>query len=216
MTIKFLGHACFWFQDSAGRRVIVDPYEPGAFGGAIGFGPITDPADVVLVTHDHADHNYVRGVPGSPKVCRDTCQVQGIPFRAIQAWHDEEKGQKRGSVAIFVFEMDGITLCHVGDLGTLLTDEQIAALGRVDVLMVPVGGTFTLDAQQAWELVQQIKPRVVIPMHFRTPKVSLPLAPLDPFLNGKPGVERPGSSEIVLTPETLGEGLRIIALQPAN
>lgn len=223
MTIKYIGHACFLVTSDSGVRIVIDPYEPGAFGGALGYAPLTEAADIVLVTHDHADHNFVRGVLGSPRVCRQTCELDGIQFRVTTADHDEAGGHRRGTVSIFSFELDGVRLCHVGDLGVTLTQEQVASIGPVDVLMLPVGGTFTVDAQAAWQVAQQLRPGIVIPMHYKTPKVMLPLQPLEEFLRGKPNIERPNSSELTLTPQDCGSAAgtgdfapRIIVLLPAN
>jgi len=216
MTIEFIGQACFLLTDSNGTRIIIDPYEPGAFGNALGYGRITDEADIVLVTHDHADHSFVRGVPGSPEVCRDTCEVRGIQFKAVQAFHDEFGGKKRGTTLMFTFALDGIRLCHVGDLGHGLTDEQVAAIGQVDILMVPVGGTFTIDADQAWQVAGQLDPRIVIPMHYKTAKVKLPLATLDAFISAKPDVLRPLASTFEVSADDLPQGRRIVVLEPAN
>lgn len=216
MTIKFLGHACFLIVAADGTRIMIDPYESGAFGNALNYGLITDEADVVLVTHDHADHNYVRGVPGSPQVCRSTCMMRDIQFNVTMTYHDDSHGSKRGENAVFSFELDGVRLCHVGDLGQPLTAEQAASIGEVDVLLVPVGGTFTINAAQAWQLVEQLSPRVVVPMHFKTAKTNLPIETLDGFISDRRNVERPGKSAVELTAETLGDGLRVVVLEPAN
>ena len=216
MTVKFIGHACFLFTGSSGVKIIIDPYEPGGFGGAIGYGRVTDEADVVLVTHEHADHSYVTGVPGEPVVCREACEACGITFRVVEAPHDDAEGRKRGNINMFAFELDGVRVCHAGDLGDVLTPAQVSAVGPVDVLMVPVGGTYTLSADQAWAVVQQLAPRIVIPMHYKTAKTNLPLAPLERFTNGKPHVTRTGSSTLEVNGGELGEGLRVVVLDPAN
>jgi L-ascorbate metabolism protein UlaG (beta-lactamase superfamily) len=216
MTLKYLGHACFLFTDSSGLRVVVDPYEPGGFGGALGYGPITDAADVVLVTHEHADHNFVRGVPGDPEVCRGSCTARGVEFRTVPVPHDEDGGRRRGEVNAFTFALDGLRLCHVGDLGNPLTAGQVEQIGPLDLLLLPVGGTYTLDAGQAWAVVQQLAPRVVVPMHYRTPKVTLPLAPLTAFLDGRTPVTRVGASSWDISPESLPAEQRVVVLEPAN
>jgi L-ascorbate metabolism protein UlaG (beta-lactamase superfamily) len=216
MTLKFLGHACFLLTTSTGLKVMVDPYESGAFGGALNYAPISDVADIVLVSHEHADHNYVRGVPGSPKVCRHTCESQGVEFRAVPACHDSEGGTKRGHISLFCFTLDGIRVCHLSDLGSALSPETLAAIGPVDVLLIPVGGTYTIDAGQAWAVIGQIKPHIVIPMHYLTAKTTMPLAPVETFTAGKPDVEFARTATLNLTPETLGDDLRVIVLDMAN
>lgn len=216
MIIKFCGHACFVITGAAGARVVIDPYEPGAFGNALGYGPLGESADVVLITHDHADHNYIRGVGGDPAVCRDTCELAGVSFTVTAADHDDAQGRRRGHVKMFCFELDGVRLCHVGDLGAPLNPDQVAALGRVDVLLVPVGGTYTLDAAGAWQVVGQLKPRVTIPMHYLTAKTStMPLAPLDDFTRGRPGVIREGVSSIEYTAGSLPAEPVVVVLEPS-
>ncbi len=216
MTVKFLGHACFLITSSDGVRIMTDPYEPGGFGGQIGYGTITDEADVVLVSHDHADHNYVQGVPGSPTVVRGPQQAVGITFEATNSFHDDTGGSQRGSNVVFALEVDGIRVCHLGDLGHALTEEQVSSIGSVDVLLVPVGGTFTIDAKGADQVIGQLQPAVIIPMHYKTARVGLPIAAVDGFLAGKDNVERLDSSSVELSVEDLTPPQRIIVLPPAN
>ena len=121
MTIKFLGHACFLITGSTGVRIITDPYEPGGFGGQIGYGPITEEADMVLVSHDHSDHNYVQGVPGNPTIVKGSQEAEGISIKATSSSHDDTGGSQRGANRIFSLAVDGIRLCHLGDLGHPLT-----------------------------------------------------------------------------------------------
>ncbi len=216
MTIKFLGHASFLITSDEGVRIITDPYEPGGYDGALRYGPITDEADILTVSHDHADHNYVQGVPGNPVVVTESTEVSGISFRAIGSYHDDAKGTERGPGRIFCFEVDGIKICHLGDLGHLLSTEQIASIGDVDVLLIPVGGHFTIDAQGATQVMNQLKPSIVIPMHFKTPKVDFPFGPVDDFLVGKQNVEKVASSEVTARADELPEALRIIVLESAS
>lgn len=216
MTIKYLGHACFLLVDSRGLRVMVDPYEPGAFGNAIGYKPIADAADIVLVSHEHADHSYVRGVPGNPAVCREPCHAKGIEFRGLQVSHDDAGGAKRGTCMAFSFTMDDMTVCHLGDLGRSLTDAELGELGDVDVLLVPIGGTFTLDASLAWQVVDQVGPSIAIPMHYKTSRVSLPIGTLDGFIAGKPGVRRPLQSTLELTQADLPTETTVVVMEPSS
>ena len=216
MTIKFLGHATFLITSEDGVRIITDPYEPGGFGGTFRYRPITDEADIVTVSHDHADHNYVQGVPGNPVVVTESTEVSGISFRAIDSYHDDTQGAQRGINRIFCFQVDGIRVCHLGDLGEPLSAEQQAAIGAVDVALIPVGGHFTIDAQSATQAIDQLQPAVVIPMHFKTPKVDLPIAPVDNFLAGKQNAEDSGASQITIWTDELGEVPQIIVLKAAN
>lgn len=217
MKIRFLGHAAFLITTADGTRIVTDPYEPGGFGGAIRHGALDEPADIVVVSHDHADHNYVQMVPGNPVVVREPGDQthRGVTFRSLATFHDDARGAERGPNVVRVMEADGIALCHLGDLGVPLAPEDVAALGLVDVLMVPVGGVFTIDAKGASDVINRLRPRIAIPMHFRTAKVGFDLAPVDDFLRGKPGVRRVDGSEIEITKETLSEPTEIVVLQPA-
>ena len=216
MTIKFLGHASFLITSDEGVRIITDPYESGGYNGALRYGPITDEADIVTISHDHADHNYVAGVPGNPVVITESTEVSGVSFRVIDSYHDDVKGAERGPNRIFCFQVDGIRVCHLGDLGHLLSTEQATSIGDVDVLLIPVGGHFAIDARGATQTIGQLQPSVVIPMHFKTPKVDFPIAPVDEFLAGKRNVERAVLSQVAIRADELGEGPQIIVLEAAN
>jgi len=176
--IVWHGHACFEINGSS--TVVIDPHD----GKSIGIKTPVVRADVVLISHDHFDHNCVRIVKGDFVTVRDTeeREIDGIRIRGIEAYHDDVKGDKRGVINIYRFEMDGITFCHCGDLGHILSQEQLAAIGRVDVLFLPVGGVFTIDGEMAHIIVEQLRPKVVIPMHFRIGGLSLSIQTLEPFL----------------------------------
>jgi L-ascorbate metabolism protein UlaG (beta-lactamase superfamily) len=217
MKIRYLGHAAFLITTSDGKKIVTDPYEPGGFGGAIGYGALTEPADFVTVSHDHADHNYVRMVPGSPQVIKGAGEARhgGILFRALTTHHDTSRGAERGGNVVRVIEADGIAVCHLGDLGHALAPEDATALGAIDVLLVPVGGTFTVDAKGATAIVNRLRPRIAIPMHYRTPKVGFDIGPVDDFLAGKDRVRRVDGSEVEVTREALPQPTEIVVLEPA-
>lgn len=216
MKIKWYGHAAFYLASEKGLRIIIDPYEPGGFGGAIGYGPITDEADVVLVSHDHADHNYVKGIPGRPQIIKGpgTHRVQDWQVRGIAAYHDEGKGSQRGGNTIFCFSLDEIRICHLGDLGHIPTAEQVKEIGQVDLLLIPVGGVYTIDPTQARQTIQKINPLIAIPMHFKTPRCGFPLANVEEFTKGKKVTTQSGS-ELKISKESLPKEPEIIVLQPA-
>jgi len=217
MKVRYLGHAAFLITTADGRKVVTDPYEPGGFGGAIGYGALKEPADFVTVSHEHADHNYIGMVPGNPTVIRQAGEEThgGILFRALMTHHDASRGAERGRNIVRVMEADGISVCHLGDLGHALSPEDATALGALDVLLVPVGGTFTVDAKGATAVVNRLRPRIAIPMHYRTLKVGLDIAPVDGFLAGKSRVTRVDGSEIELDKGTLPEPTEIVVLEPA-
>jgi L-ascorbate metabolism protein UlaG (beta-lactamase superfamily) len=216
MKIKFLGHATFLIT-TGGKKIVTDPYEPGGFGGAIGYGSLKESADFVTVSHDHADHNYVKMVPGKPRVISRAGEEthDGILFRALATHHDANGGAERGRNIVWVIESEGITVCHLGDLGHTLGPEDAVALGHINVLMVPVGGTFTIDAKGATDVVKRLRPNIAIPMHYLTPKVGFNLTPVDTFLAGKSRVKKIDGSEMDVAADGLPQPTEIVVLQPA-
>ena len=179
------------------------------------YGNIKESADIVTVSHEHGDHNNVAAVQGNPEVVRGTTEAKGIKLRGTPAYHDTERGNQRGSNTIFCLDVDGVKICHMGDLGHPLSNEQIAELGEVDVLLIPVGGFFTIDAKTASQLCDQLKPRVIIPMHYNNSKCALPISGVDDFLQGKSSVKQLDSSEIEFKPEELPASTQIIVLKSA-
>ncbi len=218
MKIKWYGHASFLITSDSGTRIITDPYEPGAYDGGIAYKPIEDSADVVTVSHDHADHNYVQGIQGSPVVVKGpgTHGAAGLSFRGVATYHDPSEGKERGENTMFVFTVDGVTVCHAGDLGHVLTPDQVRELGAIDVLLLPIGGVFTLGPQEATEVADLLKPKILIPMHFKTPGCGFPIASVDEFLEGKTSVERVDGSEITVARDRLPSPVHIVVLEPAN
>jgi L-ascorbate metabolism protein UlaG (beta-lactamase superfamily) len=212
MKIKWLGHATFLITSDSGTSVMTDPYATSA---DIKYGPINEAADIVTVSHEHHDHNNVSAVKGSPQVVRGSAEVKGIKIKGIPAYHDASQGSQRGSNTIFCFEMDGVNICHLGDLGHPLSEAQAASLGKVDVLLIPVGGFFTIDAKAAGQVAEQLKPRVIIPMHYKTDKLNFPIKGVADFLQGKKNVSRLDASEVVLKKGELPTSTQIMVLKPA-
>ena len=214
MKIKWLGHSCFLITSKDGTRVITDPY---AVGGDINYYPIKEIADVVVVSHGHGDHSSVSAVQGKPEVVRGdgTKTAKGIQFRGIASYHDAFQGTQRGPNTIFCFTIDDIKFCHLGDLGHVLSLEQITEIGAVDILFVPVGGFYTIDAFAASQVCDQLKPKVAIPMHFKTPECAMPIAGVEDFLKGKKNVRKVGGSKADFERERLPAATEIVLLQPA-
>jgi L-ascorbate metabolism protein UlaG (beta-lactamase superfamily) len=214
MKVKWLGHSCFLVTSRGGVRIITDPY---SVGGGINYSPIEETADIVVVSHGHDDHSNVSAVRGTPALVEGsgTKTAKGIQFRGIAAYHDATQGTQRGPNTIFCFTIDDIKLCHLGDLGHVLSPEQIAEIGAVDILFVPVGGFYTIDAPVASQVCDQLKPKVVIPMHFRTPRCAYPIAGVEDFLKDKENVRRVGDSEADFERERLPAATEIVLLQPA-
>jgi len=217
MKIKWYGHAAFLITSDQGIKIIIDPYEPGAFGGQLSYGKIKDQADIVLTSHDHADHNYTKDLPGAPQIVKGSGSktVKGISMKGISTYHDPSKGSERGANTIFTLKMDNIQLCHLGDLGHLLSDKELLEIGPVDILLIPVGGFFTIDPKEATQVAEQIKPKILIPMHFKTEKCGFPIAPVEDFLKGKTNIKRPKVSEATFDKATLPQQMDIVVLEHA-
>ncbi|MFH1650842.1 MAG: MBL fold metallo-hydrolase [Chloroflexota bacterium] len=213
MKVKWLGHASFLITGSDGTRIITDPY---ATDHRIKYGDIHEAAEIVTVSHGHFDHGNVAAVKGNPAVVKESGEAKGIRFRGIPTFHDDEQGSKRGPNMVFCFELDGVKVCHLGDLGHPLGDDQAKAIGAVDVLLIPVGGTYTIDAAAATGVCQQLKSRIVIPMHYKTDRCpDFPVTGVDVFLKGKSGVKEMPGSDVEITRDNLPAEMQIIVLQPA-
>ncbi len=217
MKVKWYGHAAFLITSEQGIKIITDPYEPGGFGGAIAYGKIPDEADIVLVTHDHADHNYVQGLPGKPQIVKGTGphKVKGLEFKGIPVYHDGTQGSERGKNTIFCFQVDGLRVCHLGDLGHIISDQEAKQIGPVDLLMIPVGGFYTIDPAQASQTLQKLRPKIAIPMHYKTDKCGFPLSKVEDFTSGQPAVKVLKESEAEVRKEKLPKTSEIIVLAPA-
>ena len=215
MKIKWCGHATFLITSASGTKIVTDPYEPGGYNGALAYGSIPDEINIAVVSHDHPDHNYVKALKGKPQVVKGTGTkaVSGIEFKGIPTYHDTTKGKERGQSTIFCFTVDGVRLCHLGDLGHTLSAKEIAEVGQVDVLMIPVGGFFTIDAKVATEVMHSLKPRLVIPMHVKTAKCSFPITTVEEFIAGKSNVKKLATSEIEVTKDTLPASTEIHVLK---
>jgi L-ascorbate metabolism protein UlaG (beta-lactamase superfamily) len=181
------------------------------------YGEITESADIVTVSHGHTDHCNVAAVRGNPEVVRRTGKstAKGIEFNGIASYHDDAGGTMRGGNIIFCFELDGIRVCHLGDLGHLLDDRQLKEISSVDILLIPVGGFYTIDAKAATEVCDQLKPRVIIPMHYRTEKSFPEISGVDEFIKGRNNVTRRDSSEVEFERGKLPAASQIIVLKPA-
>jgi L-ascorbate metabolism protein UlaG (beta-lactamase superfamily) len=180
LQIRWHGHSCFEITNDT--TVITDPHD----GRSIGISAPSATGDIILVSHNHYDHNSgVKGVekPDSKVVTDDRKRtINDVQIQGIMSYHDSVSGAKRGKNIIYKFVSDNVTFCHLGDLGHLLDEKTLQQIGKVDILFVPVGGTYTLDADQAWTVIRQIKPQIAIPMHYRIEGLSIPIAGLDPFL----------------------------------
>lgn len=184
MIVRWHGHACFELVSSDGYIIVIDPHD----GGSIGLRPPRARADAVLMTHDHFDHNawHIVLKPGGEKyLMKEGEFLVGSKYKVlgVKAYHDKYKGRRRGAIVMYKMTIDNINILHVGDLGHVLTYDVCEKLRPVDVLMVPVGGVFTINAKEAYEIIKMLEPKAAIPMHYWVPGINLPLAPLDNFLS---------------------------------
>ena len=179
MRIRWHGHSCFEIGGSV--VVVTDPHD----GKSLGIPPPSVKADLVLMSHDHFDHNCARLVQGADsRVIRDSIMTveKGVRVEGIAAFHDTQGGSRRGPVTIFRFELDGISFCHLGDLGHPLSDAQVDNIAPVDFMFVPVGDVFTVGPNAAKGIVESVKPKVAIPMHYRVPGLGISIQPVQNFL----------------------------------
>jgi L-ascorbate metabolism protein UlaG (beta-lactamase superfamily) len=213
MKVKWLGHAAFLITADNDLKIIMDPY---ALSERLHYGQIDEAADIVTTSHQHSDHNNSAAVRGNPEVVKDTgtASVRGIEIKGVPSYHDDNAGAQRGPNTVFCLNVDGIRLCHLGDLGQQLTASQISEIGEVDVLLSPMAGGYTIDAATATGLINKLKPRVTIPMHFRNSQCDYPVTGVDEFLRDKNNVTILDSSETDFKKGALPEN-QIIVLQPA-
>jgi L-ascorbate metabolism protein UlaG (beta-lactamase superfamily) len=178
MDIFWLGHSCFRIKGSQ-ATLITDPYSPD-----LGYTMGKQSARIVTVSHDHPGHSYIKGINDEPKALTGPgeYEISGVLIVGMKTYHDAENGEKRGKNTIYLIQIDEISICHLGDLGHTLSTEQIEELEDIDVLLLPVGGVSTIDATKAAEVVRQLEPKAVIPMHYKTEALKRQLAPVDTFL----------------------------------
>jgi len=248
MKFKWLGHASVMITTDSGMQILMDPYEPGAHappGGTLYYRNIDETADIVVMTHDHPDHCYMVGIKGNPAIVKGSDMrktgrpqtVKGITFRATPVYHDNENGAVQGGNNMISFEVEGLKICHTGDIGHRLTNEQIAEIGDMDVLLLCVGllqpvgkpisvkdakgqdshtfGEYLIDADVANIIYEQLSPKVILPIHYANEKCTFKLVNVEEFLKGKKNVERTESSEVEINKGDLPKQKKIIVIQPA-
>ena len=217
MKVKWLGHASFLITADDGTRIITDPYKSQSDGGLVGYAKINEAADVVTVSHEHNDHNHTADVGGSPEVVRGAGpqDAKGIRFHGVATYHDTEQGAQRGANTVFCFDVDGVKFCHLGDLGHQLSSRQLSEIGEVDVLLAVAGGGPTIDLEALNRLVENMKPKAVIPMHFTNENCTYTKYTAEDFASGKSDVQRLGESETAISAADLPGDTRVIVLDHA-
>ena len=212
MNIRWYGHSCFMLTDSNGVRILTDPY-----GSHIGYELPELSADGVTISHEHLDHNNISPVISNTTIIRSPgeYEVKGVRIIGIETDHDSVGGALRGKNTMFIYEMDGMRVLHCGDLGVIPPQETIDKVGHIDVMMVPIGAIYTIDDFEARELANIIKPKVVIPMHYKTPKLKIELLPLAPFVDAAKDcrIHNLNDCECTIQPISLGTD-RVIVLRP--
>ena len=209
MKLEWIGHACFRMTAADGTVVITDPYDD-----SVGIEQVPLEANLITMSHGHHDHCETGRIVGEPVIVRGTeeTQVGGVTTRAVASFHDDVRGAKRGPNAIRIFELDGMKVVHMGDQGCMPDRAVLEAISGADVMMMPVGGFYTVDAQGARAILEQTKPRCVIPMHVKTRKCGYPIATVWPFAELMGAKTAPHVGAIDMEKENVPEG--VLLMQP--
>ena len=216
--ISWAGQSCFQISVSNSRDhsadIVIDPFDE-----SLGLKVPNFSADIALVTHDHYDHNNVKALKGTPFLISGPgeYEVKGVFVKGIPSFHDGVEGKERGVNTIYIIEAEEMRFCHLGDLGQKqLTDEQLDRIGQIDILMIPVGGTYTIDSSEAQKIISQIEPKIVIPMHYELPKLKVKLERVDKFLKtmGKPSVAPVDKLTVKASTLPKEGAMEIVVLQP--
>jgi len=214
MDITYLGHSSFKLRGK-GCTVVTDPY-----GSMVGLPfPRHIASDIVTISHDHEDHNALSAIEGNPYIVKGPgeYEIKGVGIVGLGVYHDDQKGEKRGRNTIYRIEIDGLSIVHLGDLGHELSSGEVDCLDGVDILFVPVGGIYTIDATQAVKVVGEIGPTIVIPMHYLVPgldkKVFGQLLGVDAFLKEMGKTDVTAQPKLSITKEKMPEEMQVIVLQ---
>lgn len=209
MKIEWIGHACFKMTAEDGTTVITDPYDKG-----VGIDMVPLKADLITMSHEHHDHNETSMIVGSPVIARglEPARVGSVSARAIGSYHDDAKGAKRGAIAIRVLDIDGLKVVHMGDQGCMPDADVLDEIGHADVMLIPVGGFYTVDAEGAKAIVEAAKPRCVIPMHVKTRHCGYPIATVWPFMEAMGAGKARPVREARILPGSVPEG--VLLMQP--
>jgi L-ascorbate metabolism protein UlaG (beta-lactamase superfamily) len=208
VDINWLGHSCFRIKGSH-AVIITDPFPP-----ELGYTLGKQTADIVTLSHQHPSHSYVKGIGGEPRIIRGPgeYEISGILIIGIATFHDTQRGQVRGKNTVYVMEIDGVSVCHLGDLGHVLSSEQVEEIGNVDVLLLPVGGGSTINAAVSAEVIRQLEPKAVIPMHYKTPAVKRELDSVNVFLKEMGMVQIEPRSKLTLSKSNLPLSTQVFLL----
>lgn len=209
MKIRWLGHSCFLITNQRGINILTDPFDE-----TLGYRMTKEKINIITISHEHYDHNNTMGIKGKPVVLKGSVNrdTHKIVFQGIPSYHDSAYGKHRGGNTIFLIKTDEMVLCHLGDLGHLLDNEQLDVMTHIDILFIPVGGYFTLNHLQAVEVIEQVKPKVVIPMHYKTKAIKWSIDPLSKFLDKKQNIKIIGENSLEINVTSLPEKTHIYVL----
>ena len=211
MTIEYLGHSCFCLIAEDGTRVITDPYTKVGYELPTGLC-----ADIVTVSHGHFDHNCIDAVRADKIIDKTgVYSYKNVKIRGVTSWHDSKQGMLRGENIIFTVEMDGLTICHLGDLGEPFSEKMLKKIGKPDILLLPVGGTYTINAQQAKQYAEKISPKVLIPMHYRPQDGALDIAEPEEFLSlfTEKNFDKVLNGELIISEKDFANSIKIIYME---
>lgn len=213
MDISYLGHSSFRIKGKTGI-LVTDPFDPEVVGLKY---PKTS-ADIVTLSHQHKDHNFIEGVKDFKKIIDGPgeYEILGVSVIGIQTFHDDKKGRLRGKNILYIFEIEGMRIAHLGDLGHKLSEEALEEMGSVDILMIPVGGVYTLTSMQASEVAREIDPSIIIPMHYRldgmNKEIFEKLSPVEDFLK-ELGLSVERLDKLSIKRQNLGEEKKVVVLE---
>lgn len=213
MVIEWLGHSCFLVTTKNGTRILFDPYDD-----TVGYSRADKEADIVVISHAHSDHNDLSRITGNFAVVdKPGVHTFGeITIESIKTYHDHTGGAHRGGNLISVMSVRGIRLCHMGDIGCIPGDDVMEKLKGVEVLLIPVGGHYTIGAHEALGICERVEPNIIIPMHFKTPATDMDIAPLHEFLEAvgrEYDVSYPGQCHLQIDMESLKKRTRIVVME---
>lgn len=209
MRIEWIGHACFKLTAQDGTTVITDPYDE-----SVGIDMIELKADLITMSHEHHDHNETSMIVGNPVIARgpQLAQVGSVTARAVNSWHDDAQGKLRGFNTVRIFNMDGLKIVHMGDQGCMPGEDVLEAIADADVMLIPVGGTYTVDASGAKAIMEAAKPTCVIPMHVKTKRCPYPIAKVDAFLAVMGAQGAVPVAKLDITKDTVPQG--VVLMKP--
>lgn len=213
MDIYWYGQACFKLKGKT-TTLIIDPYDPEMMGLKAPKQSDLESTNAVLITHNHSDHNFLSLISGNPVAITGPgeYEIKGAVIGGISLFHDKEQGAQRGKNTVYHIQMEGLNIVHLGDLGHTLTEDQISEIGVTDILLIPVGGVYTIESKDAAEVVSQLEPRVIIPMHYKLPGMKFELDEVEKFLK-EMGVENVTPvSKLSITKDKLPDEPQVVVL----